>query len=402
MVSKQQVIPLLISEGIFNRKLKRLVKKEEKYYFNKYEKIPQSEIYNCELNAIKTELNNFERFNSKLCGGSGQNFKVKKCGSCKNIVEYKSDGKTPIVYPVVCESPFCDNPDCITHRKLKAKLLFDVFLWGNRNWIRQREITEEDFNKDGDLKKHLHKINHNGKIYILYTRWEHWDFGFKRRPDLPSRLQLENFRIRLNNFFKSLRKELHFYIKGVGIRDIADDIEKVGEEYFFHFHMALRYFNHNDPKIMKKIQSIGKRFDLIPHFIGHRECYNLSEYFAKRHSGQFEHESTGTNWMFKDIMDKKTYFRLFYNSKKLIHTGFTKKELEYIKEMFKQKLKELNQTLEESLLSPKDKEQSRCPYCNSTNIIFGYYPKSEIKHFKPPDSPPEALKLTIEHIKILN
>jgi len=415
----------LISEEIFDRKFKRRIKKEEKLIFGYTRKKDKKHIpgliektgrlnfsvdeKNLFLNTIKAELNNFENFKSRLCGGSKQNFRVQKCKDCDTLI-LGDDGK-PIVYPVVCESPYCPGEDCMIHRKLKAKSLFDVFLWGNRNWIRQRDIRTEDvyneageiikysdLDKNGELKKHLHKKNVNGKIKILYTRWGHWAFGFKRRSDLPDRLQLENFRIQLNNFLKALREELHLYIKGVGVRDIAYDIEKVGEEYFFHFHMALRPFNTND-KTLEKINKIGERYNIKPNFIGYRECYSLSEYFAKRHSGQFEHKSTDTNWMYKDIMDIKTYFRLFYGSRKLIHTGFTNKEVEYLKARFKQKLKDLNQALEESLLSSTNKEQSRCPECGSTNIIIDYCKKCDIKHLRPPDPPPGAPEKPVEVIK---
>ncbi|GAI16239.1 unnamed protein product [marine sediment metagenome] len=50
---------------------------------------------------------------------------------------------------------------------------------------------------------------------------------------------------------------------------------------------------------MKKIQAIGKRFELHPHFIGYRECYSLADYFAKRHSGQFEHKEKNTDNSFE-------------------------------------------------------------------------------------------------------
>jgi len=413
----------LISEKIFDRKFKRAIKKElkfisqmksnDEYYRENYLKYQFDKKIVFE-NTISLVSYNFETFKSGLCEGSTQNFRVRKCGDCGKEVEYYEEGEKkgkPIYYPVVCESPFCPYPDCITHRKLKAELLLNVFFWGYKNWIKERSIiTEDEFdeegkiirlsdlNEEGELKKHLKTIKKNGITKVLYTRWGHWAFGFKRRLDLPDRLQLESFRIQLNKFFKAIREELNLYIKGVGIRDIAYDIEKVGEEYFFHFHIALRPFPTND-KTLEKINKIGERYNIKPNFIGYRECYSLADYFAKRHSGQFEHEATGTNWMYKDIMDIETYFRLFYNSRKLIHTGFTNKELRFLKKRFKQELKDLNQTLEESLLSPKGKEQSICPHCNSTNLIFDFCKKCDIKDFKPPDLPPEAPEKPVEVIK---
>jgi len=403
----------LISEKIFDRKFKRGIK-EEKKLNSKLIKLTgrlnfSVDEKNIFLNTIKRELNNFENFKSRLCGGSKQNFKVQKCKDCGTII-LGDDGK-PIAFPVFCESPYCSGEDCMAHRKYKAKLLFDVFLWGYKNWIKQRDIiTEDEFDgegniirlsdldKKGDLKNHLKTIKINGIIKILYTRWGHWAFGFKRRSDLPDRIQLENFRIQLHNFLKAIREELHLYIKGAGVRDIAYDIEKVGEEYFFHFHIALRPFNTND-KTLEKINKIGERYNIKPNFIGYRECYTLSNYFSKRHSGQFEHKSTGTNWMYKDLMDIKTYFRLFYGSRKLFHTGFTNKELRFLKKRFKQELKDLIQALFESLLSSTNKEQSRCPECNSTNIIIDYCKKCDIKHLRPPDPPPGAPEKPVAVIK---
>ncbi|GAI53124.1 unnamed protein product, partial [marine sediment metagenome] len=149
----------LVSKEIFDRKFKRVIRKEQKLIIGFDRRKDNERVQgliektgslnfsidekNIFLNTIKNELNNFERFRSKLCGGSEQNFRVKKCGDCGKTIEYKSDGKTPIVYPVVCESPYCAKPPCIIHRKLKAELLFNVFLWGNKHWIKQRDIRTE-------------------------------------------------------------------------------------------------------------------------------------------------------------------------------------------------------------------------------------------------------------------
>ena len=370
----------------------------------------------CEVGVGATPLSH--SYNSELINEKIFDRKFKRAikKEIKLILKMKRDDEYYNRSPLDCNYKFdkkilFENTISLVSDNFENLQFSNVFLWGYKNWIKERDIIAvdkfdkegniirlSDLDKNGELKKHLKTIKKNGIIKILYTRWGHWALGFKRRPDLPDRLQLENFRVQLNKFLKAIREELNLYIKGVGIRDIAYDIEKIGDEYYFHFHIALRPF-HTTDKILEKINKIGERFGIKPNFIGYRECYILADYFAKRHSGQFEHEATGTNWMYKDIMDIETYFRLFYNSRKLIHTGFTNKELIFLKKRFKQELKDLNQTLEESLLSPKDKEQSRCPECNSTNLIFDFCKKCDIKDLKPPDRTPEAPEEPIEHIK---
>lgn len=297
------------------------------------------------------------------------NFKKRICHDHPKkilVLQYQNkDNKNDIVEfrkPLFCNSPYCDGENCFKDRLKKAKKQFRLYFYAYPTWRTKR-----------------------GK------RWGHWGFGFKRKS-LPNRNEIADMKRNLQLFLLKLSRI--WRIKGIGVRDLAHDIEKIGEEFFIHFHFALRpFFNAADKqktsKILKKINKIGLPMGIKPNFFGMRNVEGkngLINYFARRHAGEFEHDYTGTSWKFPDIMDEESYLNSFFGSRKTMTIGFSRKEkkiilIEFL-EFLKREAFELSTNNKDTIahLNLNLKE-----FYNQYSLICWYITE------KPPDKPPDFI-----------
>jgi len=317
-----------------------------------------SELFSSEYDWDKSfEL---ERFKEHLCYQKPKQFFKKVCENCKADYETDEKGK-PISYRWTCGSPYCKDEECFKQRYSVVRDYFMIFFNAYPSWTTKRG-----------------------------NRWIHEVFGFKRQQ-LPTRKELTLMRATISKFLKASEKEFSIRIKGIGVRDLAYDIEKIGEEYYIHFHFARR-----PTRFVKKadFNKLGKKFNLKYVYNGYRKAYWLADYFAKRHSGQFGHKKDNSNWKFPDIMDIETYFKLFHKSRKSFYFGFTRREVRFLKKRAEE-LHKCEAFVLSSNVLPTAKP-TECSKCGCKSFIF--VPIEE-KEEKPPDPPPES-PITIEYIKI--
>ena len=297
------------------------------------------------------------------------NFKKRICHDNPKkilVLEYQNkDDKNNIVEfhkPLFCNSPYCDGELCFEDKLKKAKKQFRLYFYAYPTWRTKRG-----------------------------RRWGHWDFGFMR-SSLPNRNEIADMKRNLQLFLLKLSRI--WRIKGIGVRDLSYDVEKIGEEFFIHFHFALRPFfnsadNQKTSKILEEINKIGLSMGIKPNFFGMRDIEGkngLVNYFAKRHAGEFEHDYTGTSWKFKDIMNEETYINSFLGSRKIMTIGFSRREKQIIKIKYLEFLKS-----EAFELSSNHKDT--IAHLNMDLKTF-YKQFSLIRWYiieKPPDQPPDTI-----------
>jgi len=121
-------------------------------------------------------------------------------------------------------------------------------------------------------------------------------------------------------------------------------------------------------------------------FFKYTSAVALADYFSKRHSGQFEHEVTNTEWKFADVLTDREYFDTFYGSRKTIHFGFSRKEIKMIKFKLQQLLK--REAFELSSNSLDIAVRNSCQKCGCKEFLWVDF-EEIIKY--PPDPPKKDL-----------
>lgn len=301
-----------------------------------------------------------EIFKNHICFGKEKVIYQKNCKKCNSVLTYEN-GET-VTYCWVCGSPYCQDEDCFNQRCSIAKEYFMIFFNAHPSWKTERG-----------------------------NRWIHETFGFKRQS-LPTRKELNMMRNKVNKFLKALEKEFKIRIKGIGVRDLAYDIKKIGEEFYIHFHFARRPTKEID---FKEVNNLGEKFGLKYVYNGYRKAYWLADYFSKRHAGQFGHKKDKSNWRFADVMNIETYFKLFHNSRKSLYYGFTRKEVKFLKDRAEQIRKSEAFALSSNAIPTGIPTAcSKCGCKEFNLILYEEIPKQIIK------PPPDTLKIVVEYIKI--
>jgi len=301
-----------------------------------------------------------EQFEKRICFGK-EKVKIKKvCRSCGKDFELDSQGK-PVYYVHSCNSPYCRDPACMKHRQYLAYEMFMMYFNAYDQW--------------------------QGRG----NRWGHEVYGFKRTSK-PKREDIADMKIRIRKFQVARAEKLNIRIKGIGVRDISYDVEKIGEEYYIHFHFARRPYSieGNFNKHLEELNKLSEHYNFKYNWIGYRKAESLADYFSKRHSGQFEHKKDNSNWLFPDLFSIKDYFNIFYNARKTIQFGFSRKEIKMLKYKFEQFHKREAFVLSSNVLETAVRDT--CQNCG--NLEFKWVIHEEIIT-KPPDLTPEVLEVPI-------
>ena len=325
----------------------------------------------------KITINNFvsenrhELFYKQMMNNICQNFEPrfykKVCKDCKQDFEVKAGGDPP-TYRYYCQNSYCKSNPCYVYRLMVYKELFTGFFNFYSAW----------------------RIKRNSK-------WVHFSIGAKRQSQ-PTRKELNQINRNVNSFVKEYN-ETFSTLRGLFVRDFSYDKSLVGEEWFIHFHFAVRPMKKED---FKEIQDLAEKHNLHYSYFGFRKSDWLIDYFSKRCAGKFEHECHETDWMFADLMDSRTYFETFHRSRNTWFTGMKEGEVKRLRKNLKQILREC----EALTLSSKKYQQEiakYCVHCGSDRFL-----KQEIKiegNKPPPDSteiekPENKLDFPLEVIKM--
>ena len=332
------------------------IEKQQFNFYVKHCKNLNENLYES-INAGVTEL---EIFKNHICYQKPPQFYKKKCENCgkdfETIFYEKENKRKPVVYCWTCGSPYCKDKACINQRYLIAKEYYNIFFSAYPSWTTKRG-----------------------------NRWIHESFGFRRQSE-PTRTELTLMRYRVFKFLKACEKKFNIKIKGIGVRDLAYDVEKIGEEWFIHFHLARR-----PTKFIKKsdFNELGEKFNLKYVYHGYKKSNWLAEYFAKRHSGEFEHKQNNSAWMFADIMPIETYFKLYHKSRKFLHYGFTRREVRFLKKRAEELRKCEAFALSSNILPTV--EPTGCENCGHTKFKFVLYEENIDITPKPPQNPYKSL-----------
>lgn len=243
-----------------------------------------------------------KKFLFRLCENNPKKFMVRRCSNCGSHWEYNKDGE-PVRYLMTCNSPFCQDLDCFKKRYLIVKKYFEVFFQAYKPWKTKRG-----------------------------SRWVHEVFGFPRiAKSQVTRSYLSKCKKQVYNFLRAREKKLNQKIKGIGVRDFSFDVDKVGQEFYFHFHFARRHFKF---ECLFELNSLAERYGLKYNLIGIRKESSLINYFSKRHAGYFGHKKDSTAWGFKDVFTVREYLDIFRGQRKTFSSGFSRKEIRFLKKRY--------------------------------------------------------------------
>jgi hypothetical protein len=259
--------------------------------------------YNSQPHIIELNFDSaLESYASRIENCSSLPWANLKCGSCGKILIKR-------VAKLSCLSPFCKNPECIKNR---VNILLNYFL---------------------NLKIRSKSLFH----FIIGFPKVHYFTKEKRKHHL-----------KVLRKFSDLMKKRGFPLQAAAVRDIA------GKRYdlYVHYHFAnlpvkdFRAFS----KALKETRDQVK--GIIVKIKGYRKFEPVVNYLARRGAGVFGDISKGNTYGYADLMDLKTYYLVFFKSRKIQLYGLKPSA-------------ELT-----NLAIMLDNKITKCPYCNSTNLIF--------------------------------
>jgi len=297
--------------------------------------------------VIKENLDNYhlKQMLNNICVNQEPRFYKKTCRDCNGDFEHDDEGK-PITYQYFCENPFCKSEDCFTYRQRIFKKLLTGFFNFYPAWRNKRN-----------------------------NRWVHFSIGAERQS-LPTRKELININKRVKAFVKDYN-ETFSILRGCYIRDFSYDQIKEGEEWFIHFHFAVRPMKQEQ---FIEIQNLAIKHKLLYNYIGFRKSENLINYFAKRCAGKFGHEQFKTNFMFADVLTSQEYFDIFHRSRKIYFTGLKQGEIKRLRNCLEEILHKCEAFVLVNTELPTNR-RTTCQHCGSKLFL-----KQEIKleERKPP------------------
>lgn len=301
-----------------------------------------------------------QNFLARLCEGHDKLYRSKKCVECGSSFEYDKEGK-PIRYLMTCNSPFCKDEECFKKRYMIAKKYFEVYFNAYSSWKTKRG-----------------------------SRWIHEVFGFPRVNKL-TKSYLSKCKKQLYNFLKAREKKFDIKIKGVGVRDLSYDVEKVGEEFYLHFHFAKRFSASED---LIELNSLASKYGLKYSKIGVRKRSGLINYFSKRHAGYFGHKKKETNWSFQDLFSAEDYIDIFRGERKTFSCGFSRKEIRLLKERYLAFRTRLEEALGSKEQQTTDTKQCQKCGCREYSWIF----ENEV-HDPPPNTEQSPQTIEVKYVK---
>lgn len=278
--------------------------------------------------------------------------------------------KKPLIHPVSCKCPYCEDERCMQLRKKEAHMLLKPFF------------------------EHAKKNN---------KRCSHAVFGFPRvKKEQITPFLITEMRIKMQKSRKEIIGKNNL-LNVVGVMDIS--YNKEDETYYFHWHMAIFFPNwHRGNLKYKEIRDItskyGMTFTRFENGSGKDKLFKnpvrVLDYISKRFAGILEHPSGELNEYskYKDFFTAEEYYNLFYRQKRVFTWGYSKKERKFIKEAYK------NDFLC-SIIGNNHKF-----YCEEIGEIIReeiVFFVDDLKNYKKPDIPAQTPEIIdIEYYKLIN
>ncbi len=344
-------------EQTLNQSERPLTLKETLILKNQYESKYQTEICLIEnqpdfCSSEQSEINNLVKKNLKelyynqminnICQDKEPRYYKKVCRECKKDFETDENGSA-LIYQYFCQNSFCKNLPCFKYRFMVYKKLFTGFFNFYKAW----------------------RIKRNSK-------WVHFALGIKRQSQ-PTKEELNNFNRRVNSFIKDYNEKFSI-LRGTYIKDFTYDVKRKGEEWYVHYHFAVRPMK---KELFEEIQNLAEEHSLHYSYFGFKKTKWLINYFAKRCAGSFGHKAQGdklaTDFMFADIINSKTYFNLFHRSRKNWFIGLKEGEVKRLRTCLEEILHECEALVLSSKALPTERRLN-CEYCGSKLFL-----KQEIK-----------------------